>query len=146
MLGGCSSWLIVELLNDGPGPATVTLRYQEGERKVERIVEVPERGTDIQGLWSGAEPQSLEVEVKWPKAVRRQTFARPAIIEGLQVSGSGSSVHGLSVSPERIRWVKPTLWVRLQNPALIPAFLFFFVFGISRWIRWRVRQGSATPR
>lgn len=144
-VGGCSSLQQVEVQNDGPGPATVTFRYEDDGRKVDREVEVKERGAELAALWFYEAPPRLEVEAKWSNAVRRQTFPLNSLPEGLRRATSGGTIHGLSVSPNGMRWGSPTLWVRIQNPALIPGVLFCLAFGFSRWIRYRRRNASTPP-
>lgn len=135
IVGGCSSMYEVEVQNDGPGPVTVTFRFRQDKRDVERVFELPAGGRGDDGIWY-SEPTKLEIEAKWANAVVKRTYGREAIEEIRRKPFSGQ-VQGLSVSPDGFRWGEASLWIRLQNPALIPGALFVVLFGFSRWMRHR---------
>jgi hypothetical protein len=130
----------VEVQNDGPGPVTVTFQFRDNGHDVERVFNLPKGGSEIQGIWYSA-PTKLQIEAKWPTAVVKRTFGSEAI-EEIRRKPFAGTVQGLSVSPTGLQWGEASLWVRLQNPALIPGALFVVLFGFSRWMRHRRR---ATP-
>lgn len=136
ILGGCSSPQRVEVQNEGPGEVTVTFRYAEDRKAKEDSVVVPQGGAEIESIWFGAPPESVEIEAKWASAVRRQTFRRAGLPKELQSESSMGSTHGLSVSPDGFRWGSAAGWTRTVIP-LWPFAIFSILFGVAWWAKYR---------
>gem|GEM_PF-4554734 len=144
---GCSGMQQVEAQNRGPGAVTVVFRFQhEGARAEEIEVKVPGGGAELKSLWFGGPPARLEVEARWATAVRRQVFLPASLPAGLAKHTSAGGIHGLHVSPERIAWTSPTLWVQMQSTSLIPLWIVAGMIVLRLLIRSAMSSNRApTP-